>query len=68
MKHTRSLSLKREILTELTPAEMTAIAGGTHAGCGTTGAVTHASFDSCPTIPFNECFAIDTSAVSKMVC
>jgi len=59
----KSLSLKREALTELTSADLTAVAGAqallTHATCGTCGVTdycTHgASFDQCPTIPINEC-------------
>ena len=59
MKHTRRLGLKREILTELTAAEMTSVNGATHGGCNTTAIVTHASFDSpCPTIPLNPCISI----------
>jgi natural product precursor len=55
MRQNRSLSLKRETLSELTPAEMTAVNGGTHVGCGVTANCTHASFDSCPTVPLNQC-------------
>ena len=53
MRHNRALSLKRETLTELTSGEMTAIAGGTHAGCGVTANCTHYSFDACPSVPIN---------------
>ena len=63
MRQNRTLSLKRETLSELTPAEMTAVNGGTHVGCTTTAVLTHASFDSCPTIPFDDCFAIDLRTV-----
>jgi natural product precursor len=68
MKRTRTLSLKRETLAELTPAEMAAVNGGTHVGCGTTGAVTHVSFDACPTVPLNDCFVVDTGSISRKFC
>jgi hypothetical protein len=61
----RSLSLKREILAELTPAEMAAINGGTHVGCGTTGAITHVTFDACPTLPLNCVTAITSTCATK---
>ncbi len=67
MRQNRTLSLKRETLTELTPADMTAVAGATHAGCGTTGQVTHASFDHCPTLPVNECPVFDIGSLSCLV-
>jgi natural product precursor len=57
MRQNRSLSLKRETLTELTSTEMLAVNGGTHVGCGTTSVVTHPSFDACPTVPVNDCLS-----------
>ncbi len=62
MRQNRALALKREILTELTPAEMAGVAGGSHLcnvtdNCGET--LTHASLDApCPTVPVLVC--IDT--------
>ncbi len=69
MRH-RTLSLKRETLTELTSVEMLAVNGGTHVGCGTTGQVTHASVDSCPTIPIGPCLTpvIDPPDLSRLIC
>ncbi len=57
MRQNRTLSLKRETLSELSTTEMLAVNGGTHVGCGTTGVVTHASFDACPTVPLNDCLS-----------
>jgi hypothetical protein len=69
MKQARSLSLRRETLSDLTPAEMTAVNGGTHVGCGVTANCTHPSFDqSCPTLPINYCFAVDTGPLSDRFC
>lgn len=59
----RSLALKRETLSDLTPAELTSVAGGSHLcrvtdNCGET--LTHPSIDQpCPTIPITWCVAID---------
>ena len=53
MKPSRVLSLKRDVLPDLTTDEMRGVAGGSHIGCG----VTHgnASCDACPTLPVNPC-------------
>ena len=53
MNRTRTLSLKRETLTELTPGELGAVVGASHVGC----TVTHgASLDEpCPTLPVFVC-------------
>ena len=57
----RSLSLKREALTELSSTELVSVAGGayalTHLSCNVTDRCTHgASFDyDCPTLPVNDC-------------
>jgi hypothetical protein len=59
MRH-RTLSLKRESLSELTGAELVAVAGGaqdlSHLYCNLTDNCGHgASFDQCPTLPVNQC-------------
>ena len=65
----RTLSLKREPLAELSPADLGNVAGGqalTHATCGITDYCTHgASFDHCPTLPVNEC-RIYTAAITNV--
>ena len=59
MRH-RSLSLKRETLTELTGAELAGVAGGSHL-CPVTDACLHPSFDEpCPTLPVFTCIAIES--------
>jgi hypothetical protein len=60
MRGTRSLSLKREALSDLSANELVAVVGGqeelTHLGCNLTDACGHGiSFDYCPTIPVNIC-------------
>ncbi len=53
---TRKLSLKREILTELSDAQLSSVAGGSHAGCAITDNCLHPSVDqACPTLPINPC-------------
>ena len=62
MRQARTLTLKRETLTQLTTDEMATVAGGSHV-CGVTDActdgVTHGpSIDvNCPTLPINPCLA-----------
>ena len=68
----RSLALRRETLTDLTPAELTSVAGGSHL-CGVTDVctdpVTHGpSIDAtCPTLPVADCIHIATP-LSRAVC
>jgi hypothetical protein len=57
MPRTRTLSLKRETLTELTPTEMNAVAGGSHL-CAATDNCTHVSVDvQCPSNPVTNCLS-----------
>lgn len=59
MKPSRRLTLKSQLLPDLTTDEMSGVAGGTHIGCG----VTHGNTcEVCnvPTLPINECFIIIT--------
>ena len=72
MRHHRKLALKRETLTQLTPAEMSAVAGGSHLcdvtdNCGET--LTHGpSLDAtCPTTPYLAC-VLDTLRDSNVIC
>ena len=61
MRNHRSLALKREALTDLTPNELGVVVGGqeelTHLGCNPTNECGHGpSFDErCPTLPVNDC-------------
>jgi hypothetical protein len=63
MRNFRTLSLKRESLTELTTNELVSVNGGqqelTHLGCNPTNECGHGpSFDErCPTLPINVCTA-----------
>ncbi|HVF06082.1 MAG TPA: hypothetical protein VNA20_14670 [Frankiaceae bacterium] len=61
MNRRRTLALKRETLSELTPRELHRVVGGSHLcpitdAC--TDACTHESFDTpCQTIPINPCLS-----------
>ncbi|HWL34690.1 MAG TPA: hypothetical protein VNQ77_00715 [Frankiaceae bacterium] len=59
----RTLTLRRETLSELTSGELGAVVGGTHAGCAVTDGCTHGpSLDArCPTTPLLPCLTLDTS-------
>ena len=52
----RTLRVNKEVVGDLTPDQLRAVAGASHAGCATHGQ----SCDSCLTVPLNECFAIAT--------
>lgn len=58
----RTLSLKREALSELSTGELRGVVGGTHAGCAATDDCTHQSVDvACPvpTNPIAPCLSLD---------
>ena len=56
MRH-RTLALKRETLTELTTAELSGVAAGSHL-CAVTDACTHPSIDeTCPPLPVYDCIS-----------
>ena len=69
MRSTRSLSLKREALTDLTPYELGIVVAGqeelTHLGCNPTDECGHGrSFDEpCPTFPVNPCLSLDRPCI-----
>ena len=69
MRKSRSLSLKRESLADLTTSELGVVAGGqqelTHLACNVTDYCTHTrSFDEpCPTVPVNPCLSLDRPCI-----
>ena len=70
----RSLSLKREALTELTSTELGSVNGAayelTHLGCNPTNGCGHGpSFDeACPTLPLYDCIKIDIYRPATLTC
>lgn len=65
----KSLSLKREALSELSTDELGHVAAGqalTHTTCNVTDRCTHGrSFDeTCPTFPINPCLSLDRPCIN----